>query len=494
MNAPTLSQQLAGFATTPYAALPDEVVDSVRMRVLDTLGIAAAAAPMSTSRAARAWARSQGGVAVASAVGVRDRLPAPQAAFVNGVLAHSLDYDDTHLPSVLHPSATVVPAALAVAEREGASGHEVVRAIAVGLETCVRIGMAGFDAEAGNSTFFEHGQHATSICGAMGAAVAAAVLSGADEAGVADSLGVAASMASGIIESNRTGGTVKRIHCGWAAHAAVTAAELVAHGLTGPPTALEGRFGFFQAWLHGVYDSDAVTVGLGERWHVPDIFFKPYPANHFTHAAVDAANRLREQGVRPDDVVSLRLGVPAPNLRTVGEPIKVKREPTTGYMAQFSGPYAVTVGLLGGGGLGADVDDYTDALAQDPQRRALMAKVDVVADEQCTAIFPYQFPAVLTATLTDGRELREEVLTTRGGPDRPLSFDELTTKFRSNAGRVLDAGQVQALAEGCRRLDDCADLTTLLAPLTAVDADGDRPPARPGPAASGAAAGVPTEG
>ena len=141
----------------------------------------------------------------------------------------------------------------------------------------------------------------------------------------------------GIIEANRTGGTVKRMHCGWAAHAGVAAAGLVAHGVTGPPTVLEGRFGFFQAWLHAEGNAEEVVGGLGESWSVPGIFFKPYPANHFTHAAVDAAAGLREQGIGPDDIERLVLGVPAPNLRTIGEPIEVKRAPETGYMAQFSG-------------------------------------------------------------------------------------------------------------------------------------------------------------
>jgi 2-methylcitrate dehydratase PrpD len=469
MSEQTLAEQLGAFAAgTTFEDLPDDVVESVKMRVLDTLGIAVAAAPLDTSRAARAWAVEQGGTERASAIGIPQRLPAQLAGFVNGVLAHSLDYDDTHLPSVLHPSAAVVPAALAAAESAGADGRSLIHAIAVGLEACVRLGMAGYDEQAKNSVFFEHGQHATSICGAMGGAVAAAVLSG-DEQQVVHALGVAASMAAGIIEANRTGGTVKRIHCGWAAHSAISAADLVRHGLTGPPTVLEGRFGFFQAWLHGQFDPSAVTDGLGERWTVPDIFFKPYPANHFTHAAVDAAAALREQGVTPDDVERLTLGVPAPNLRTIGEPIEVKRAPETGYMAQFSGPYAVAVGMLGGGGLGAGLEDYTDELARDPERRALMAKVDVVADDRCTDIFPRQFPAVLSARLWDGRELTQAVLTTRGGPERPLSFEELTTKFRENARRTLDGDQVEALADACRTLDQRQDLAEMLRPLTQID-------------------------
>ena len=126
-------------------------------------------------------------------------------------------------------------------------------------------------------------------------------------------MGIAASMASGIIEANRTGGTVKRIHCGWAAHAAICAARMAEFGITGPPTALEGRFGFFRAFLGDRYHAAAITDGLGEEWCVPGINFKPYPANHFTHAGIDAAIALRQRGVRPAEVVSLTLGVSGPD-------------------------------------------------------------------------------------------------------------------------------------------------------------------------------------
>ncbi len=470
MNEPTLAERLGHFAVeNGFDTLPEEVVDSVRKRVLDIVGIMVAAAPLPTSRAARRWAAEQGGRPQASAVGLADRLPATLAAFTNGVLAHSLDYDDTHLPSVLHPSACVVPAALAAAQATGADGRSAIAAIAVGLEVCVRLGMAGYDESTRNSVFFEHGQHATSICGAMGAAAASAVLYRLGAQGVTNALGVAASMASGIIEANRTGGTVKRMHCGWAAHAAVSAAQLVAHGFTGPPTVLEGRFGFFQAWLHGAPDRSAITAGLGEGWSVPGIFFKPYPANHFTHAGIDAARALRARGLDLDRIESIQLGVPAASLLTIGAPIDVKRAPQTGYMAQFSGPYTVVAGLLGGGGLGVGLDDFTDALAADPRRRRLMALVDVVADERCSAIFPHQFPAILRVRTRDGRELVEEVLTTRGGPQRPLSFDDLATKFRDNAGRMLPSDMVEQVRDRCARLDTRTDTGELLDPLRLLD-------------------------
>lgn len=468
----TLADELAAFAAgTDFGDLPAEVADGIGSRVLDILGLCVAARELPTSRALVEHVAEQGGAEQASVIGFDlPRLPAAQAALANGVLAHSLDYDDTHLPSVLHPSASVVPAALAAAELAGADGAQTVRAVALGLEVAVRLGMAGYDRQAGNSTFFEHGQHATSICGTLGGAIAAGVLLGLDERGLRDSLGLAASTASGIIESNRTGGTVKRLHCGWAAHSAVTVAQLAVRGFTGPPTVLEGRFGFFEAFLHGVYTPTEITDDLGSVWAVPDIFYKPYPANHFTHAAVDAALELRERGLTPERVESAVLGVPAPVLRTIGEPIEQKRTPDTGYQAQFSGPYAVAAALCGpGNGLGVALADYTDELARDPRRRDLMARVEVVPDARATEIFPHQFPATLTVRDTDGEVWYAEVLANRGGPDRPLSSDELGLKFSDNASGALGQERTAAVRAAAARLAELPDLGPLLGPLAVSD-------------------------
>lgn len=463
---PTLAQTIGLFAANSTGTtIPAEVLRSARQRVMDTLGICLAASILPTSEMVRAWAREQGGKPQAHALGINERLPAQVAAFVNGTLAHSLDYDDTHLPSVMHPSAPVIPAALAVAELSGATGAETLAAIAVGLEACVRIGMAGYDASQKSSVFFEHGQHATSICGTLGAAIAAAKLLRLSPKGITDSLSVAASMGSGLLEANRTGGTVKRVHCGWAAHAGVCAATLVHFGLTGPATILEGRFGFFEAWLHGAFNADAITNGLGTSWQLPGIFFKPYPSNHFTHTAIDAAIQLREEGLRPESVRAATLAVASQTVRTIGEPLALKRKPPTGYAAQFSGPYAVAVGLFGGQGLGAGIDDYTDELASDPARRELMSKVSVVADARCDEIFPFQFPAILTVETIDGRTLCAEVLTNRGGPQRPLAMGELERKFRDNASLAADADQIARIEEALIRLPVLEDLQPLFQSL-----------------------------
>ena len=251
-------------------------------------------------------------------------------------------------------------------------------------------------------------------------------------------------MGSGLLEANRTGGTVKRVHCGWAAHAGVVAADLARHGLTGPPTVVEGRFGFLRAFCGDRADPDAVVAGLGERWELPGIFFKPYPCNHFTHAGIDAALALRGR-VDPADVVEIELGVPSPVLRTIAEPAAEKARPRSGYHAAFSGPYTVAAALLGGGGLGVGHADFTDAAAADPARLAMAAKVRCVADARADEIFPHQFPAVLRIRTASGEQFEERVDANRGGPANPLSSEELATKFRLNAEHA--GGAVPDVAE-----------------------------------------------
>ncbi len=459
--------QLAGLAAAP---VPETVRAGIPSRIIDVVGIAVRASTLQTSQAVIGFAVDQGSAAQATAIGAGQAMSAAEAAFVNGVLAHSLDYDDTHLPSILHPSASVVPAALAVAEWQSVSGAALLDAVAVGLEITVRLGMGGYDPQARQSVYFERGQHATSICGAVGSAAAAGRLLGLGSDGITHAMGIACSMASGIIEANRSGGTVKRLHCGWAARAGVTAAQLAARGITGPPTAIEGRFGLFQAFLGDQSDLDSVTAHLSDRWHCDDIFYKPYPANHFTHTGIDAAMALRRRGVCATDLASATLEVAPPTVRTIGEPIAAKRMPETGYHAQFSGPYTVVAGLLGGGGLGVGLGDFSDALARDPLRRELMERVDVVGDPQLMQIYPYQLPARLSVTTTAGQTLVEEALANRGGPDRPLSASELAAKYTDNTAGLLSSQDACRTHETLSGLADIDSTAGLLAPLQRIDA------------------------
>src|ERR1700730_16126964 len=238
---------------------------------------------------------------------------------------------------------------------------------------------------------------------------------GQDEAGIASAAGIAASMGAGLLETNRTGGTVKRVHCGWAARCGVAAADLARHGLTGPPTGLEGRFGFLQAFCGDRAHPDAVVRGLGTDWELPRVVFKPYPSNHFTHAGEDAALRLRSQGLAPADVTAIELGVAKPVVRTIAEPPEAKARPASGYHAAFSGPYTVAAALLGGG-LRVSHEDFTDAAARAPAAPPGPPWCAASRTSAAAPSFPHAFPAVLRMTTRTGEELEAP---RRGQPRRP---------------------------------------------------------------------------
>jgi len=443
----TIAQLLGECAySVTLNGMSDEMRRESSRRVLDVVGNSVAARDIPAAQIVKKIVQGWGGAQDALAIG-STKLPASSAALLNGTLAHSLDFDDTHLPSVLHPSASVVAAALAVGSKLGSKPTDVLDAITVGIEVTCRLGMAGFDLELGNSVFFERGFHATSICGTLGSATAAAMLMKLSAEEITSAIGIASSMGAGLLEANRTGGTVKKTHCGWAAHGGVVAAELAQAGLTGPPTVIEGRFGFMQAYCGDQVNLNEITENLGITWVLPDLFFKPYPCNHFTHAGIDAAKRMKAQGVTPDQIESLLLSVPSPVIRTIGEPRESKIRPESGYHAAFSGPFTVAAAFYRDNGLGLFHEDFEDSSAKDPQILALAAKVTVEASAECDAIYPYQLPGILTATLKDGSTLTEKVLVNRGGPQNPLTDAELAIKFESNVSELFNQSQAQELAQ-----------------------------------------------
>ncbi|HEY6495929.1 MAG TPA: MmgE/PrpD family protein [Trebonia sp.] len=455
-------------AEAAATGLPDWLRRDLCARSLDFLGNCLAARLEAPVRAVDALAAEWGAAGESTAVGSARRTRAAAAALVNGTAAHCLDADDTHLPSVLHPSSAVLPAALAAAEETGADGTSFLDAAALGIELACRLGMAGFDEERRDSLFLERGLHATAVCGAIGAALAVGLLRRLGPADLASLLGIAASLSSGIAEATRTGGTVKKVHCGWAAHSGVTAAELLRHGLTGPATVIEGRYGLLHAFLGDEARVGRVTDGLGERWETRNVVFRPYPCNHFTHAGIDAALRLRDLGVRPEQVRALTLGVPAQALAMIAEPAAEKATPPNGQLAAFSGPYTVAAALFGGSGLGVSHDDFALDAVTDPARRALAARVRCVPDDAATGAFPYQFLAVLTAELADGRTVTERITDMRGAPGRPLSAPEHRAKFAAGAGRTLpgrSAGRLTDTVLGLRTGASARDLGRALRDL-----------------------------
>jgi len=467
-QASSLVTSIAEFVhETGFGDLPDTIRRIARQHVLDTIGCCLAAVRLETSRSLASYLMSEGGAGQATAISVPRQLPAPQAAFMNGLLARSLEFDDMAMPD-LHPSGAIVPVVLALGEWQRASGEQAIVAYAIGLELCLRLDRAGYDRASRSSRFLERGQDATAVCGTLAGAAAAAKLLGLDAKAIANAIAIAVSFAAGSLEANRSGGTIKRLQSGWAGKSAIQAALLAKYGVEGPAQALEGRYGFYHCFVDGQFDPHTLTDGLASVWQASDLRFKPYPSNYYTHAGIDAALALRQKGLKADEVASAQLAVATPMLHTIGEPLDRKQAPQTAYEAKFSGPYTVASALIGGSGLGLGLDDFTDELIRDPARRALMRRISVTSDPRCDSIFPQQAPAILSVTTKDGRRMVEEVLINRGSPERPLSDDELAVKFSENCRRALAPETTEALRLSLNRIAEAKDVSEIVRILATV--------------------------
>ena len=455
---PDSAHLLAAFTRglTP-ASIPAAVRDSVALRVLDTLGCALAAVEASWAEAVLGPARTWGDGGRSTIAGRAQRAAAPMAALANGTLAHGLDFDDTHAPSITHASAVIVPTALALGEERGLPGPEIIAAAVAGYETITRLGMAAPGA------FHARGWHATPVCGAFAAALTAGRCVDLREDALASAVGIAASFASGLLEFLEDGSSVKRLHPGWAAHAGVLAAALAGGGLTGPGTGLEGRFGFYRAALGETPDLVPLLATLGTRWETLEIGLKPYPCCHYNHAYMDAARRLREaHRLDPTAIASIECRVPAGEVPIVCEPAGAKAAPRTDYDAKFSLPFSVAAALIESR---VGVGTFSEARRADPTLLALAARVSYSVDPQSP--FPQTFPGHVIVRLRDGRTLEAREASNRGGPDAPLPVAAIVEKFRDNASRALSEGRVRALeksALGLEGLDDVGALMTLARP------------------------------
>lgn len=446
----TAAQRLAAFgAELTYALLPAEVVAAAKLHLLDTLGCGLAAVALDEAPFVVGAAAEEAAGGPATALGMPDGLASADAALVNGTLCHALDYDDTHPDSVVHVSAAVVPAALAAGEVAGASGRELVCALVAGNETSTRIGMAA------GGRFHARGLHPTGVCGVFGATVAAARVRGLDPGQTANALGIAGSMAGGLLEFLADGAKTKPLHPGWAAHAAVSAVRLAAHGATGPATVLEGRRGFFATYLHDVaVDLTGQLADLGRRWETPEIAYKPYPACHYTHAPIDALAELVErEGLTAGDVASITALSDETGVGLVLAPLEDKLRPRTVYDAKFSLPYCLAARLVRGR---VDVGSFTDEAITEPAVLELAARVDY--ELKAYAAAPDAFPGGVHVRTRDGRVLTAELRHQRGGSENPMSPQEVIDKYRANAEPALPARTVADLERAVLGIEEDGSL------------------------------------
>jgi 2-methylcitrate dehydratase PrpD len=388
-----------------------------------------------------------------TAIGHAATLSAAGAALLNGTAAHGEDFDDTFEGGPVHAGAVIVPAVLAACERYHPDGKAALAGIAVGIETMCRLGLVT------PKLVHKAGFHPTAVFGAMAAAAAVATALKLDRRRIVNALGIAGSMASGIIEYLAEGAWTKRLHAGWAAQSGVRAAIMARHGFVGPRTVFEGTHGLFHGFAgtaKGNYD--ALVGDFGEHWISQALAFKPYPCGTMTHPYIDCARRLSARGIDADAIKELICEVGEGTVHRLWEPLADKRRPSNGYGGKFSTPYCIAAALVRGNvGLG----DFTDLAVRDPCVLAVAAKVRYVVDPQNP--YPANFTGHIRAVMRDGSIIEERQPHLRGGAHEPLTRHDIEQKFVLNArhGGWPQARIASALAQAISLYDGPLDLQAL---------------------------------
>jgi 2-methylcitrate dehydratase PrpD len=458
-GAPPLSRVLADFAAgLRLEDVPQSVVDQAKLLIVDAVGVAWASTtfPFATSAAAAMESLGAGDQPV---IGLALRLGLRDAAMLNGLLIHGLDFDDTHLAGVVHVSASALPTAMGVASARHLSGRDLLLGYILAVEIAGRIGAAA----AGG--FHRAGFHPTGVAGAFGATVAAARLDNMTAEQIATAQGFAGSLASGTMEFTERGAWTKRAHAGWAASCGITAAAFARHGFVSPDHVYEGRYGLFRTHLpeSETADLESLTSGLGDRWQIPGVAVKLYPSCHFTHAFVDATVELmRNESLMVDDVDAITCLIHRDAVPVVCEPRSSKLVPQTDYEAKFSLPFVVAATLVHGR---FSLNELSDEALRDPRVLALAARI--THDDDPRSGYPDAYSGEVVVRTKSGRELRHREQVNRGAAERPIGVADVVEKFVANV-ELAGIGEraARCMVDGVLALDDHEAATRFVSLIT----------------------------
>ncbi|MEM4781965.1 MAG: MmgE/PrpD family protein [Halalkalicoccus sp.] len=421
----------------------------VRKHLLDWFGVAIGGAAHADSTPALFAGTALGGPGggAATVVPTGDRVPAETAALVNGTLAHSLDFDDTHLGSSLHPGAPTVAAALATAEATGAASERLLAGIAAGYDVACTVGEA-----VNPDAHYVRGFHVTATCGTFGATAAAGVVRGLSRAQFANAFGLNGSQAAGSLQFLENGAWNKRLHPGLAARRAVTAVELAAAGFEGGAEPIEGRFGFFAGYTED--PRPGAIDRLERRNAIAETGLKPYPCCRYLHPAIDALVAVA-LAVDPSSVERIEIALPEAGVRLTGDPIESKRRPENFVDCQFSAPFAAAL-ALSTGAAGAEPFLRAAGRLDEPPRyeesafRRLMDATSVATDPDVQAAFPERWCARVVVEAETRHERFVEV--PYGEPADPMSFEAVVQKARGLVEPAETGVDVGGLAETIEEL------------------------------------------
>lgn len=447
-----------------WTDLDGAATNAVRSNLFDTLACAVAGSGAPGIQALLSLAREWGGTPQASILVHGDRLPAHHAALVNGSMAHAMDYDDTHDTATLHAGVCVVPAALAAAQlRTGVCGAQFGAALAAGLDTACRLGLATTVGIADSGFMY------TALFGYFSATVAAGRVLGLNEEQMVNALGIVYSQAAGNLQVSRDGALTKRMQPGFAAMAGVMSARMAQRGIRGAQSTFEGTNGLFRVYLGNQYDPDRLREDLGRRFEFPRLSYKPYPCCRFCHSTIDAALALRPHVIGQINRIQ-RVSVAVNRLthEVVCTPTSIRQAPATVVQAQFSIPFTLAAALLDGA---VGVKHFHEPALDRQDIQELARKVETRIDMDMERQWARQAsPAEVTVELDDGTVHRARVDRALGHPDNPMptdSFDAKAVDCMRAAARPLATGSAQELrrlVEGLDELEDVCAIPKALAP------------------------------
>lgn len=455
MRLDAIEDLAANAAGMRYDRLPEAAVSRARAGIMDSLGAALAGTRSAVARAIEKVTRAQGGHPQATAVGWDGMLTAGDAALVNTACGRAFDFDDIHFSIGHHPSLANTAAALAAAELAGASGREVITAVALGQDFGLRLRRACPLRLGGHSW-------AAQSYAAMEAALAAGKAFGLDAKDMRNALGIASCFFGGTPQSQHDGATGHLVHHGGGVRAGLMAALYAAGGVTGARNVLEGEFGLYPAYHKGQFERGLLLDGLGEKFLGVEAGFKAYPTCSMIHGAIDAARWLREE-MNPDprDIVSVRVEVNrSAYLSCARQPW---RPPETSTEAQFSIPYAVALALVRGHVRLADLTPETLKSCADVLDVA--ARVRPTHDAQLDGTGSQVAPITVRIAMRDGRTGWRRSGAVKGTIENPLTDEELRAKFRDCAAFARaprPASRIERAIELFDRLDVAQNVTELM--------------------------------
>lgn len=449
MESPNTTLELARFgARLRFEDLSRDQVRKLKAFFLDWLGSALAGVNEIPVRCILDIARSQGGTPESTLIPGGSGGPCLMAALVNGASSHVVEMDDLHRESILHPAAAVMPALLALAEREHATGRALITSIAVGYETAIRAAL-------GAGTDHYRLWHTTATCGTFGAAAGAASLLKLAPERFAWALGSAGTQAAGLWQFLAEGAMSKQLHAGKAAMNGLLSALLARGGFTGPVRILEGEKGFFRATSEN-FDEARCLQGLGETFFFERNSLKFHASCGHTHSAIEAAVAAAgKKGIPPDEIREVTVHVYQAALDLLGDVT-----PETPYEAKFSLPFCLALALTRGR---AAPEDFTPDTLRDPALRALMDRVRVISDPRLSSRYPRRWPARVQVVTSRGQRLSGAADYPKGDPENPLTWEEVADKFNGLTRNVLSGTGAQNLIDRISRLEELADTADLLA-------------------------------